>query len=222
MDTPAGLLAQVDAKVAAGFSVIKMKVGALPFADELAMLEALRNRHPAITLRLDANGAFAADEALARLVDLARFNVEFIEQPLHAGQTAALAALCAQSPVPIVLDEQLIALPEPNGLRQLLETVRPYGIIIKPSLLGGWRAAAAATALCDEFGVTWWANSLLESSIGHDAICQWTAAYGGERIHGLGTGGLFSDNFPSPITLNGCRLYRRPSTASHDRTVIAG
>jgi o-succinylbenzoate synthase len=221
MEGAAGVMAQVDAKVGAGFPVIKMKVGALPFAEELALLSALRARYPSVALRLDANGAFTVVDAPAKIAALASLDIEFIEQPLQANRRDALAALCAASAIPIVLDEELIGLPGDDALRTLLESVRPQGIIIKPALLGGWRAATRAAALCTELGVAWWANSLLESSIGHDAICQWTAQTGGERVHGLGTGGLYRDNFASPIRLVGNMLWRNRAIASRDRGAIA-
>ena len=68
MDTVDGLLRQIEAKIGAGFTVIKMKVGALPFAEELALLTEVRRAYPAgtIELRLDANGAFAPEEALRK------------------------------------------------------------------------------------------------------------------------------------------------------------
>lgn len=221
MDTPDGLLAQVEAKVAAGFSVIKLKVGALPFGDELKVLHTLRARHPTIGLRLDANGAFSPVEAHARIDSLAPLGIEFLEQPIRAGQREALRALCAESPIPIALDEELIGLPATDGLGALLESVRPQAIIIKPTLIGSWRGAADAVALCERLGIKWWANSLLESSIGHDAICQWTAVYGGTRIHGLGTGSLYRENFPSPIRLNGNALQRDRDIRLGDRGAIA-
>ncbi len=210
MDTPKGQLAQVDAKVAAGFSTIKMKIGALPIADELAMLDVLRSRHPSIDLRLDANGAFTPEEALRRIEALAPIGVEFLEQPVRAGQLDDLRRICAESPMPIALDEELIGITTLREIQALLELVRPQAIIIKPSLIGGWRMAGQVAALCEHLGITWWANSLLESSIGHDAICQWTAASGGVRVHGLGTGGLFRNNFRSPIRLAGSVLQRDP------------
>ncbi|HRI57424.1 MAG TPA: enolase C-terminal domain-like protein, partial [Anaerolineae bacterium] len=75
MDTPAGMLAQIEGKIASGCRVIKLKVGALPFEQELALLAELRRRRPPadVELRLDANGAWTAEEARERLERLAEF-----------------------------------------------------------------------------------------------------------------------------------------------------
>lgn len=206
MDDAAGMLAQIEAKLAAGFGVLKLKVGALPFAEEVALLAEVRRRHPAVELRLDANGAFAAEEALGKLEQLAPLDIAFLEQPIAAGNWPALSEICRRSPIPIALDEELIACSDPAARRRLLNEVRPQHLILKPTLLGGLVACEAWAADAVERGIQWWANSLLESNIGLNAICQWTAKLGGVRVHGLGTGRLFTNNIPAPLRLEGAGL----------------
>ena len=216
MDSPEGLLRQIEAKITAGFSVIKMKVGALPLARELELLALIRESYPPaqIELRLDANGAFDPAAALATLEQLAFFDVAFLEQPIAAGHWPLSAELCRHSPIPIALDEELIPVADAETRGALLDTIRPQHLVVKPALLGGFAAAEAWIADAEARGIQWWTNSLLESNIGLNAICQWTAALGEsggdapgrERVHGLGTGGLFTNNFPSPIRLAGSRL----------------
>lgn len=218
MDTPEGILRQVEAKIAAGFTVIKMKVGALPLERELEILSAIRSAYPAgsIELRLDANGAYSPAEAPAVLDKLARFDIAVLEQPIAAGSWPALAELCRRSPIPLALDEELIPAADTGTLCRLLDTVAPQHLIVKPALLGGFTAAEQWIAAAEERGIQWWANSLLESNIGLNAICQWTGATGatgatgGSRIHGLGTGGLFTNNFASPMRLAGSHLLYDP------------
>lgn len=207
MDSPAGVMDQVRAKVEAGFTCIKMKVGALDWATELSFLRDIRAAWPEIELRLDANGAFSTHTAAARLEDLFPLNIAFFEQPLPAGLLQQSAELCRNTPIPIALDEELIG-SQPRYAAQLLETIRPQHLILKPALLGGFSACRTWIDAADSVGCQWWANSLLESAIGHDAICQWVAADGEGRTHGLGTGSLFTDNFPSRIQLVGPFLYR--------------
>lgn len=205
MDSTAGILDQVKAKVAAGFRCIKMKVGALDWATELGLLREIRARHPAIELRLDANGAFTPGDAAKRLETLAPLGIHFIEQPLRAGMLEATAELCRLSPVPIALDEELIGV-APEDAADLLAMLRPAHVVLKPALLGGFVACSSWIDACRRLGVEWWINSLLESAIGHNAICQWAAAAGEGRVHGLGTGGLFANNFDSPVRLDGALL----------------
>jgi o-succinylbenzoate synthase len=208
-DTADGMLRQVEDKVEQGCRVIKMKVGGLRFADELHLLGAFRRRlpAPACELRLDANGAWPSVElALARLHDLARFEPAFVEQPLPPGFSSTTAEVCAKSPVPIALDEELISVGHADERRSLLRSLRPQHLILKPSLLGGLAACQAWIADAEALGIQWWINSLLESNVGLNAIVQWTAAHGSDRVHGLGTGQLFANNIPSPLRLDGCGL----------------
>jgi o-succinylbenzoate synthase len=208
MDSVDGLLRQIETKVKAGFTVIKLKVGALPLTDELELLAILRSAYPPdrIELRLDANGAFDPATALATLEEFARFDVAFLEQPLPAGRWPLTAELCRHSPIPIALDEELLAVADAGTRRRLLDSIRPQYVILKPALLGGFSIAAEWIADAEARSIHWLANSLLESNIGLNAICQWTGAVGGDRIHGLGTGSLFTNNFPSPVRLVGSRL----------------
>lgn len=213
MDTVEGLHRQIDAKLAAGFRVIKLKVGALPFDAELALLESVRSRYTPkqVELRLDANGAFAAGEALAKLNALAHLHIAFLEQPIAPGQWDALATICRHSPIPIVLDEELIRVTAPAERLALLDAVRPQGLVLKPALLGGFDVAEAWIAAAEARAMQWWINSALESNIGLNAICQWTSAVGGDRVHGLGTGGLFTNNMASPLRLRHNELWLDPS-----------
>ena len=213
MDTVDGILQQVAQKITQGFQVIKLKVGALPFGEECALLAAIRRQYPAeqITLRLDANGAFAPADALEKLNQLAAFDIHFLEQPIRAGQWPQMAEICAQSPIPIALDEELIGVHTAATRRALLETIRPQHLIIKPLLLGGFAASEQWIRLAEAAGGEWWINSLLESNIGLNALCQWTSALDSTRVHGLGTGQLFTNNIPSPLQLAGSQLQLNPA-----------
>ncbi len=205
MDTPVGILDQVERKVAQGCRVIKLKVGALPFDEDLALLAELRRRWPAsvVELRLDANGAWHPSEALDRLQRLVDLDVAFLEQPIQPGQPEEMAAICAASPIPIGLDEELIAATDPT---RLLETIQPQHIVLKPSLLGGLAACQRWIDAAQQLDMQWWINSLLESNVGLNAIAQWTSALDTGRVHGLGTGQLFSNNIPSPLQIDRCGL----------------
>ena len=104
---------------------------------------------------------------------------------------------------PSRLDEELIPVADAATRQWLLDTIHPQHLILKPALLGGFAIAGEWIADAEARRIQWWTNSLLESNIGLNAICQWTGALGGDRTHGLGTGGLFTNNFPSPIRLAG-------------------
>ncbi len=220
MEDAAGLLEQAAAKVEAGFAVLKLKVGALPLDEELALLETLRARDPHVGLRLDANGAFLPEAAAALLERLAPLGIEFLEQPVAPSARAALLELAKESPVALAVDESLIALTQAERCELLCALAAgarvPPVAILKPGLLGGCGPALELSDLCDELAMPWVVNSLLEAAPGHATICQWTAwrleqASGALRypVQALGSGGLFADNLPSPIALDGPALVWR-------------
>lgn len=213
MGQPDYMLQQIDEKINSGFRVIKMKIGAIDFNEELHLLSYIRNHYnkSAIEIRVDANGAFAPEEAPDKLNQLARFDIHSIEQPIKAGQFAIMAELCRQSPIPIALDEELIGIPSHHQAKALLQTIHPQYIILKPSLLGGFEASEKWIKLADDLGIGWWVTSALESNIGLNAIAQWTATLNSSMPQGLGTGSLFTNNIPAPLKIKNGALHAESS-----------
>ncbi|HEX8427129.1 o-succinylbenzoate synthase [Hymenobacter sp.] len=204
---------QIRKKLTEGYSCLKLKIGSLDFATELQLLAEIRAEAgpTELTLRVDANGAFAPTEALAKLEQLARFQLHSIEQPLAAGQWAAMAEVCRHSPVPVALDEELIGVTNPALQEALLEEVQPAYIILKPTLVGGMAAAAAWWQLAEEWGISWWLTSALESNIGLNAISQLAGEYALPNFpQGLGTGQLYHNNLQSPLRIEAGQLHYNP------------
>ncbi|MBO5683925.1 MAG: o-succinylbenzoate synthase [Akkermansia sp.] len=186
-----------------GFTCLKMKVGALPFAEELEMLHQARATYPQAEIRLDANGAFSPQDAPHKLAALAKTGASFIEQPIGRGQWPQLAELCRCSPLPIALDEELIGVSQPE---ELLDAVHPQAIVIKPSLHGGLLAAQRWAQAAEQRGISWWVNSALESHIGLEALAEWCAYAAPGTMQGLGKGNLFIDDESIRLQLQGNSL----------------
>ena len=216
------MLDQVEEKLAQGFSCIKMKVGAIAFEQELAILKRIRARYSKeeMVLRVDANGAFGAD-APAKLQQLAELDLHSIEQPIPQGNWEEMRKLCANTPLPIALDEELIGVFSREEKIALLEEIQPQYIILKPSFIGGLRGASEWTALAKERGIGAWVTSALESNIGLNAIAQWTYAHAFDGHQGLGTGSLFTNNFPSPLVIKNGYLSVDKSLAWNTRDLQA-
>ncbi|MBX2971309.1 MAG: o-succinylbenzoate synthase [Cyclobacteriaceae bacterium] len=197
------MLQQVSMKIERGFRCIKIKVGGLNFEKECDILQYIRSKYyrENITIRLDANGAFKSDEALYKLNELSRFTIHSIEQPVKAGSDM-LPELCQKSPIPIALDEELIGVEEATDKKKLLDRIKPAFIILKPTLHGGLKSCEGWIRLAEERQIGWWMTSALESNVGLNAICQFTANYPVMLPHGLGTGQLYDDNFDSPLTVS--------------------
>jgi len=209
MGSKAEMQRQIQEKIELGFSCIKLKIGAIDFHAELDLLKAIRQEFDAktIELRVDANGAFSPTDALQKLEILSKLNIHSIEQPIKAGQWQKMAQLCANTPLPIALDEELIGINDFAKKKLLLETIQPQYIILKPSLHGGFVGSEEWIKLTGEQNVDWWATSALESNIGLNAIAQWCAVQKNALPQGLGTGQLYTNNFESPLSLNGENLF---------------
>ncbi len=203
MDSTENMLKAMAEGVALGFRCLKMKVGALPFAEELDMLHRARAAFPQAELRLDANGAFTPAEALHKLEQLAAAGASFIEQPLRPGQWRQLAELSRHSPLPIALDEELInTRPE-----EVLDAITPQAIVLKPSLHGGLLAAQRWAQLAEQRGIQWWVNSALESHTGLEALAEWCGYVAPGAMQGLGKGNLYTDDSTNTLILRGNSLY---------------
>jgi o-succinylbenzoate synthase len=201
---------QIEEKLLEGFTCIKMKIGAIDFIKEYRILKSLREKFPAskLEIRVDANGAFSASEAFLRLDELSKLELHSIEQPIKAGQWNEMKTLCAATPLPIALDEELIGIHHKNEREKLLDTIRPQYIILKPSLLGGFKSSDEWITLAEERNIEWWATSALESNIGLNAIAQWVAAKETNTFQGLGTGKLYNNNIESSLYIADAKLWR--------------
>ena len=202
---------RLEEKMKLGFRCIKLKIGAIDFDREVALLERVRQRFSPreVELRVDANGAFSPADAWQKLETLSRFCLHSIEQPIRAGQWKEMAALCADTPFPIALDEELIGVNDPARKAELLDTIRPQYIILKPSLHGGLHGAKEWIDLATGRGIGSWVTSALETNVGLNAIAQWTATLHPRMPQGLGTGLLFTDNVDYPLHIEGDCLWCR-------------
>ncbi|MEN8227500.1 MAG: o-succinylbenzoate synthase [Bacteroidota bacterium] len=216
------LLEQVRSKMEAGFRVLKLKVGALDFNEELEVLQWIRSEYGTgdLEIRLDANGAWNPENVREKLESLSSFGIHSIEQPIGAGQTDAMAELCREPAIPVALDEELIGITFSEEQQQMMEQIRPDYIILKPGLLGGFSATKQWIDVANRVGAGWWITSALESSIGLNAIAQWTYQLGVTMPQGLGTGMIYSNNIPSPLQMVEDRLWHMPGRAWNLQSII--
>ncbi|MEM6785638.1 MAG: o-succinylbenzoate synthase, partial [Bacteroidota bacterium] len=155
----------------AGYRTLKLKVGRGDLAEEAALVRDLHAAHPAVALRLDANRAWAYDEARRFAEALGDAQIEYIEEPLT--DPAKLADFAAETGLPVALDESATAM-EPDDL-----DAHAYAraIVLKPTFLGGTRAWALATrAQALGLRVTW--SAAFESGVGLRGLVVMAAATG--------------------------------------------
>ncbi len=195
---------QIEEKLAAGFRCVKLKIGAIDFEKELSLLKHIRRHFSSdiVELRVDANGAFSPESAMEKLKRLSEFDIHSIEQPIQARQWEDMSKLAENTtPIPIALDEELIGVNDTEIKKELLETIHPQYIILKPTLHGGLNGSEEWIKLAESLGIRWWITSALESNIGLNAIAQWCSRFNNLLPQGLGTGSLYTNNIDLPLEI---------------------
>jgi o-succinylbenzoate synthase len=201
---------QIEEKLAQGFHCIKLKIGAIDFQKELDLLHFIRQNFDenTIEIRVDANGSFSEDLALYKITQLSGYKIHSIEQPIGKNHTDSMSELCKTTPIPIALDEELIGVFTIAEKERILQKIQPQYIILKPSFIGGFKGTKEWIDLANKYKIGWWITSALESNIGLNAITQWTFLQQNPMPQGLGTGGLYSNNFDCPLeVINGQIRY---------------
>ena len=214
MGSEAFMSAQIKSKIDEGFRCIKLKIGAIDFQTELDLLKTIRTHFSAadMELRVDANGAFKPADALEKLKRLSDYQLHSIEQPIKQGQVEEMAKLCETTPLDIALDEELIGIFNVTEKYDLLQIIQPQYIILKPTLVGGFQGSHDWIAAAENANIGYWITSALESNVGLNAIAQWTYTLKSDRPQGLGTGGLYTNNFESPLQVNNGGLQYNKKT----------
>lgn len=202
---------QIAEKIGSGFRCIKLKIGSLDFKKEIELISDIRKDFTSkeIEIRVDANGAFNYKEAREKLEKLSKFDIHSIEQPLPR-DSKYMPEVCKNSPVPVALDEDMIERWwTDEQMYEWLYKTRPSFVVIKPSLVGGFKIADRWVRIAKSLDIGWWATSALESNIGLKAIAKWLMKYpeSMEMPQGLGTGQIYTNNVDCGIELRGERLF---------------
>lgn len=190
MGDEAFMKSQIDTKLEEGWGCIKMKIGAIDFQKELDLLQYIRENSKDVQLRVDANGAFDSSNVYQKLDALAKFDLHSIEQPIKQGQWEFMREVCEKSPIPVGMDEELIGVYGERKV-QLLESINPQYLVMKPTLLGGFDLTNEWIELAEKKDVKWWITSSLEAGEGLSALRQYVSQKNLTEFQGLGTGMLF-------------------------------
>jgi o-succinylbenzoate synthase len=194
---PAALAEAAQQSIESGFETLKVKAGAERETEVLVeRIRAIRTAvGPGVRLRIDVNGAWDLATAEERLEAIARFDIEFAEQPLAAHDLDGLAELRHRVTVPIAADEAAESL---AAVRTLLAIEAVDALVIKPARVGGPSVVAEIATLAAARGVPVVLSTLFETGVGIAAALALAASLpevGGPRWaiapdHGLATAGL--------------------------------
>ncbi|HZU11216.1 MAG TPA: dipeptide epimerase [Chloroflexota bacterium] len=153
-----------DAAAAGDFPILKVKVGT---PHDVANLEAIRGARPDAVIRVDANAAWSAKEAVSRLEELLPFDLEFVEQPVHAADLDGLSYVRDAIPIPVIADESCVV---PEDVPRVAPHVD--GINIKLMKCGGISPALQMIATARAHNLLVMAGCMIESSLAITAAAQ--------------------------------------------------
>jgi o-succinylbenzoate synthase len=177
--------------VAAGYRVLKLKVGSTPLDADIVRVQRVRRACPDAAIRLDANGAWTEAQATEAIERLAPFGIELIEQPVPASDVEALTRLRQRRLISIAADE---AMASPEIARQVIEDRAADFIVLKPMRMGvhaSFEVARRAAAR----GIAAFVTTTFDSSIGTAVALHLAAALGvGRPADGLSTGEHLADD----------------------------
>lgn len=198
---------RVAAAVAVGFGTVKLKVGVRGLDADLDRVRAVREACPEVTLRLDANGAWDRETAARAFDALAPLGVEYVEQPLAAGDLAGHADLRG-SEVGVALDEGLYE----HGLDAALDAGAADAWVLKPMAMGGPDTALEAAVLARGAGVDPVVTTTVDGAVARAAAVHVAAAIPGVSACGLATGDLLAADFepdPAPVDAGNVRVPQK-------------
>ena len=198
---PAAAAKRAADLVRRGFTTLKLKVGD---RDDVERVRAVRAAvGDGARLRIDANGAWDADEALRRLQAMAPFDVDLVEQPCR--DVGALAAVARCSPILVAADESCVDL---DAVSTLVGDRLVGAIVLKPALLGAWRdiIPLVDAAHRNDVGVIF--TAAIDGIVGRWAVAQAAAALLDENVAcGFATGSQLEGDLLLEEVIRDGRLY---------------
>ena len=151
-----------------------------------------------LPLMADVNEWWSVDEALDACAELAPLGVEYVEQPLPAGDPGG-AELRRRSPLPVYVDEDCHTLGDVAGCAEIA-----HGINIKLAKSGGIREAIRMTHAARALGLGVMLGCMIESGLGIAAGC--VVAPLCDHVDLDGNLLLASDPAPGPSFVDGVQV----------------
>ncbi len=201
--------------LAEGFTLLKLKVGARPLAEDRARVDAVRGvLGPGVKLRLDANGAWPDPASAAAALDgFGSAHLDSVEQPVPARELNALRWLRTRTPAAIAADESI--LDEATGLK-IIEQGAADALVLKPMKLGGLGPCLRLARAATEAGLRCWLTTTIDGAVARAAAMHLAAALpGGAEHHGLATGRLLREDLAEGVEPQAGRLHLDLEAAGH-------
>lgn len=133
-----------------GFRGVKLKIGGAPFREDVARVAAAREAvGPDIRLMVDAVYALSVAEAIRMARALERYDVYFLEAPVHPANVDGLAEVARASPVPLAGNEFAYGR---GQFKRLLDARAVEFIHLDAIVCGGITEAARIASLAEAYG----------------------------------------------------------------------
>jgi L-alanine-DL-glutamate epimerase-like enolase superfamily enzyme len=159
--------------VKSGFRALKVKVGTDP-TEDLKRVKLIREAIGDKTaIRIDANQGWTVAQALSMLKKLEKLNIQFVEQPIEAGNIRGLAKIKMNSTIPVMADESVHS---PSDAIRLIKANAVDLINIKLMKSGGIHNAAKISAVAEAANVPCMIGCMAESLVGITAGVHFAAA----------------------------------------------
>jgi len=163
IDSPSGMADRADRATAAGYDVLKVKLGT---DRDRERLEAVRSAAPEATIRADANGDWTAAEAIQHSEWLAELGVEFLEQPVPGDDLSGLGRVSAEGAVPVAADESCVTARDVPAVADAADVV-----VVKLMKCGGLRPAMRQILTAQSHGLEVMLGCMLESNASIAGAC---------------------------------------------------
>jgi L-alanine-DL-glutamate epimerase-like enolase superfamily enzyme len=166
------------ARVAEGFTVLKVKVGKSSPADEVHRIRRIREAAgPGVRIRLDANQGWTPREAVRAIGAMqdASLDLELVEQPVPMHDLEGLAWVTARVDVPILADESVF------GVRDLVAVIHRRAadmVNVKLAKCGGLSIARTLLELAAAHDIGTMVGSMMETQVGVGAAASLVSALG--------------------------------------------
>lgn len=195
-----------------GFRCIKLHITNDNIDDVINVIGKIRSRFSpsALQIRLDGGAFMTPQEARDIITTLAPHLIHSIERPLAQHHRHALASLCQDTKIPVTLSSELTGINTLKEKSQLLDTLKPQYLSIKPMLHGGMAGTIEWVSEAQKRGIASWLSSAYEGNIGQRNIALLAARiYGATPLpQDIDTGNLYSDNIEMDMELRHNKLWR--------------
>lgn len=191
--------------ISRGVHIIKVKLGKNA-DDDIERIKQIREAvGDKIILRIDANQGWTYDEAVYVLNALAKYNIEFCEQPMRKHNDYLLPQLKKLSEVKIMADESVFT--HYDAERLIANDSCSY-VNIKFAKSGGILEAQKINKVCEQRNIPCMMGGMLESRVALTAFAHFATAYDNIKFYDMDTCmlGHLTDPVVAGIKYNGFQI----------------